>query len=332
MADVVAVLHILKAETTQPLIKLFPASAFNSAECDRIAELVETQIQTALSRSATELLATGVIDQSLMRSFIATLTGQTTNSKAICNMRNLCQPSDNEEGDLRHFRDIADVGGEFLARHTRLLAYHYGEEHSGHQSISDDRFRRETSRLFSLETEFKQQVVALFEHYGMHETVADAERIEVFYNTPVGNRLFVAGQDRVDSLGRSTLQQWLDFTDRYPSEEDIISLKRNVPFFNLNRQDILGRTALHVACLYGWTNVAEILVDAGADPDLSTVFGHVPFHYAAVQTAGYTEKLCDLVATPYSVKKLDCNGKVGLAYAAACGNYKLLDIHTRLQK
>jgi hypothetical protein len=32
------------------------------------------------------------------------------------------------------------------------------------------------------------------------------------------------------------------------------------------------------------------------------VFGHVPFHYAAVQTAENTEKLCDLVATPRSVE------------------------------
>ncbi len=50
----------------------------------------------------------------------------------------------------------------------------------------------------------------------------------------------------------------------------------------LDTRDNTGATALHWACLEGWTNVVQALLEEGLDPDIrETETGYTPLHMAA---------------------------------------------------
>jgi hypothetical protein len=81
-----------------------------------------------------------------------------------------------------------------------------------------------------------------------------------------------------DFLGRTIAQQLLD---------------ENIPGFgtelvqwcidaqSVNVQDRLGRTLLHLLCQRNSMKGVELALEAGADPGATTIYGHLPLHYAA---------------------------------------------------
>jgi ankyrin repeat protein len=63
----------------------------------------------------------------------------------------------------------------------------------------------------------------------------------------------------------------------------------------LDEQDMLGRSALHVASQQGRRKLVSVLLKAGADHWLQIDIGNVPLHYAA--TEGFTEICSALLRT-----------------------------------
>ncbi|PVI02755.1 ankyrin [Periconia macrospinosa] len=63
----------------------------------------------------------------------------------------------------------------------------------------------------------------------------------------------------------------------------------------VNQKDALGRTILHVACQRGFLKLAKELLDCGASPDTTTLFGSSPLHYACASTSESDAAICFLL-------------------------------------
>jgi hypothetical protein len=91
-----------------------------------------------------------------------------------------------------------------------------------------------------------------------------------------------------DFLGRSIAHQMLD---EMSNQDFVYGWLRTFRFFQIDLhqvQDQLGRTLLHLLCQKGsWKNVEQIL-ELGADPSATTIYGHLPLHYAARRGDFYT--------------------------------------------
>ncbi|MBY0353602.1 ankyrin repeat domain-containing protein [Candidatus Babeliales bacterium] len=60
------------------------------------------------------------------------------------------------------------------------------------------------------------------------------------------------------------------FSQSVGSSTDSITEKNNI---NLDAQNMFGHTALHVAYLSGYKNIAQVLLQAGANPRIPDIFG-----------------------------------------------------------
>ncbi|KAL3667008.1 hypothetical protein V7S43_007953 [Phytophthora oleae] len=55
---------------------------------------------------------------------------------------------------------------------------------------------------------------------------------------------------------------------------------------NVNSCNRMGQTPLHLALLYGYTGIAKILLDHGANPNVQGIYGLLPLHYACLGFCG----------------------------------------------
>jgi len=112
-------------------------------------------------------------------------------------------------------------------------------------------------------------------------------------------RYLTLSSDPKDCLGRTPLLYVLDNEDHCDSLPVKALLQADgidgLPDFmhNINRQDILGRTALHVACQKRRVWVVQELLKLGASPWIRTITGSLPLHYAASE--GLTQICSELL-------------------------------------
>lgn len=72
---------------------------------------------------------------------------------------------------------------------------------------------------------------------------------------------------------------------------------------DIDAKDEYERTALHDACYYGHTEIAQLLIDAGADESLVDQFGHTPREDAQEKQAENVLSLLDSTSnTPRSAR------------------------------
>lgn len=97
-----------------------------------------------------------------------------------------------------------------------------------------------------------------------------------------------------------------------------------------NKQDILGRTPLHVVCQSNddWRlgDLVKQMLDAGADPGLTTIWGHTPLHYAA--TKGFVEVCMVLLArkSTFNIGAEDERRETALDYAVINKHQDIVDL------
>jgi hypothetical protein len=85
-------------------------------------------------------------------------------------------------------------------------------------------------------------------------------------------------------------------------------------------QDRLGRTLLHLLCQKGPYEWIKRSLQIGADPSASTIYGHLPLHYAA-QRGDYN--ICTLLLSykgRFNIEQKDKFGRAAYVYAA-CANH-----------
>ncbi|CAF3624587.1 unnamed protein product [Fusarium graminearum] len=94
---------------------------------------------------------------------------------------------------------------------------------------------------------------------------------------------------------------------------------------DVNAQDLLGRTALHYMCLHdaGRLDVAQWLLDYGADPSMTARDGSTPLHYAAMR--GDEKKTRMLIEAGSTVDTSDVAGRSPLHTAAVNGHAAVME-------
>ncbi|KAF2878486.1 ankyrin repeat-containing domain protein [Massariosphaeria phaeospora] len=123
-----------------------------------------------------------------------------------------------------------------------------------------------------------------------------------------------------DLFGRTKLQRALDSTsstDAAYFHSNCDSMQRSL---EIGKQDMLGRTALHVACQKNWYETARMIYSKsnGMGANEPTIYGHVPLHYAAANgSIPICKLLLDNAGISYDPHPLDCLGNSPLFYAVA---------------
>lgn len=139
------------------------------------------------------------------------------------------------------------------------------------------------------------------------------------------NRIPCDGNDIEDCLGRNSIIRCVDYLDEKTALsriEQLLALKQVMLGYEnidklrdmINHQDILGRTALHVACQKKNLRLVELLLLKGASPTVHTVTGASPLHFAA---AANTPSICRILLhkSPLTYYKKDNLGRWPISYA-----------------
>ncbi|CAI6333316.1 unnamed protein product [Periconia digitata] len=109
-----------------------------------------------------------------------------------------------------------------------------------------------------------------------------------------------------DCMGRNILLRFAGYSDEetllklLPDFEELIRSSHDSHHETLaqllNQTDSLGRTILHVACQRGMPSFAKKLLDYGACPDITTIFGSSPLHYACASKSNRADICIILLA------------------------------------
>jgi hypothetical protein len=128
-----------------------------------------------------------------------------------------------------------------------------------------------------------------------------------------------------DSLGRTAAHQWLDakcFSEDEGDFENII----NTRSVDLDIQDFLGRTLLHITCQKRWHCGTAWLLEKRADPGAATGYGSLPLHYAAVNGSKLICKLLLSYQHKFDVYARDGSGSTALDYADRFNCAEIVDL------
>ncbi len=89
-------------------------------------------------------------------------------------------------------------------------------------------------------------------------------------------------------------------------------------------RNALHNTPLHAAVAGGHVDVSLLLIESGADVNVSDAGGHTPFHIAA--EAGYVPVVKALIARGADAHAVDAEDRTPLSRAAARGHTEIVDL------
>jgi hypothetical protein len=135
-----------------------------------------------------------------------------------------------------------------------------------------------------------------------------------------------------DSLGRTAAHQWLDRLDGVICFDedrngwDDFKNTINLGTRDLDAQDFLGRTLLHIACQKRWYCGTVWLLENGANPGSATGYGSLPLHYAAAIDSKPICKLLLAYRHSFDVHERDRVGLTALHYATTLGDAEVIEL------
>lgn len=190
-----------------------------------------------------------------------------------------------EENHLVTLTRNGNIGGEFLARqHRWSMCVRQGcFLLNSCEADRDNEFRR----IMELE----RIILAKLCSDSFHNVSSKGMPFRGAFHTSEVAEFLDERTRELDCLGRGPLLQWLD-TLPIGDNPASIHYEINWPKENVNQQDILNRTLLHLACMKNWWDLVKRLLQHGADPYLTTHTGQLPLHYAAA--AGRSE-ICKII-------------------------------------
>jgi len=210
----------------------------------------------------------------------------------------------------RGLKSSQDTCGELLLLQHRVMWHHL--------DIDD-----EVCQVHShLSHEVQKRASEIFKSFGIHEGAKWAKSFGVYH--PDALECYIPGSTEVlyDCLERTRLHFRMDNMDYCcPELEpglDVSKLKDN--------QDILGRTALLIACQKGWKKGVEGFLNERADPGLATICGSLPLHYAAARGSINICKLLLAHKKRFDIKAVDCAGNSVLDYAMGKKHQDVVDL------
>jgi ankyrin repeat protein len=278
--------------------------------CEQFKDFYDT-VQMAISRLTSDLLAPGGAPSIISTDLLPDLLGPTVPTFFGGVACPICDEYD-DPTNLQVLIESGNVCGEYVARLSRLAQHtKHCHEDEGYAVASEMR------RISELSVEMESVVIDT-----LHNSTVDdfmtflSKNKKPFKPDAVINRLQLHENPGRDSLGRTHLHQYLDAAPKIDLENletmlDLLSSNE------INEQDIIGRSALHIACQRN-VKIVEMLLSGGADPRLETVYGSTPLHYAVA--IGSLEICRILILYPiaeieYDIGGLDHIGNSPLYYA-----------------
>jgi len=176
----------------------------------------------------------------------------------------------------------------------------------------------------NLSHEVKKRAGEILVSHGLPASAKWAKSLGVYHPEFLLYYVSDPTEDLSDCLERSWLHlrmddvDCLDDGDSFRTSLDVSIVK--------DEQDILGRTALIIACQEAWPGTVRWLLEEEADPGLTTMYGSLPLHYAAAKGS---IDICQLLLshkTKFDIKAKDCVYKTPLDYARGKGHYEVVKL------
>jgi hypothetical protein len=93
---------------------------------------------------------------------------------------------------------------------------------------------------------------------------------------------------------------------------------------NLDHQDCLGRTILHVACMNNWEDGVYDLLQNCANPAARTIYGSLPLHYAAATASVHICRMLLEKREAFDINATDKAGHTACDYAVDNGSWTIV--------
>jgi len=273
-----------------------------SASYNRFYNFVNSDIDEILGRYSEDLLNMDPAPSNIPGWFLVASLSQ-FGTKLACSK---CYPA-HSRSKASWVEETRDICGELL------LVKHHIIHHMAFEGLEN---------YIHLSHEVAKRASAIWESLETYDMAEYARNIGVWHSDKVVFELSDRHEDLNDCLGRSFLHFWTDWgagaKEDFYFDEECSKLK--------DSQDILGRTALLIACQEDWKEAVERLLEEKANPGLSTIYGSLPLHYAA--TTGSLEicKLLLMHKTKFDMKAMDNAGNTALDWAKEKGHYEVVEL------
>lgn len=205
------------------------------------------------------------------------------------------------------------LGYEFTDR-TRSLVRHAQHNSEWVQNEQKDEYNTLLQNVEQLATTF----LGVFGKE--HDIPPEIQKCPLFLPDEMGVYSWIRGNKWMkDCLGRTWLHQYLDSKKNNgffrKLEQVMVDFKmENSLMFSIDKQDIIGRTPLHIACEKGLPQFAAKLIERGADVTKQTAFMMTPLHLAAASGSAEIVGMM-LKSQRININALDMNGCTPLHYA-----------------
>jgi hypothetical protein len=207
-------------------------------------EYIHDILVPALETSTDELLALDKTSQHFPTALLPTMVGQLLDSGTTGSVCHICDPTNHQHqlliDGLRHCQDTC---GEILVRQHRIMRHRYL---CGDDDEAKTRLNGELNQYVVLLTKVPDQIAVVFQSLGMTASASLCSTITPYLPYNESEPWLYQGCG-TDCLKRTGLHWALDITD-FVLENEYVTAAIHYYRDRIDHQDILGRTALHIAC------------------------------------------------------------------------------------
>jgi len=294
-------------ELEDDMTSLFPLSKpttqnIGSSSYSEFSRFAKHDLVEILYRHSNKLLAQKSTSQDLPGWFLITHLDQYSlleDDNFACSE---CS-TENSRSSPSELGSPQDTCGELLLLQHRAICHYDYEDYGYYSSEYWDAH-------VHLSHEVQKRASELFESHGFYESAECAKSFGVYHPDVLWRHIPDSFEDLSDwdCLERSQLHMCMDDPGYHGLDDlNISELK--------DRQDMLGRTPLLIACREGWYEDIEILLEEEADPGLTTIYGSLPLHYAAAKGSVHICEQLLAHKARFDIQAKDCVGKTALDYA-----------------
>lgn len=286
----------------------FANTAVDNGDMHKIGRFyIDLQNSASKVKETLQGLQEPALNHSIYIATIASTLSERPFISALSVSCSLCAESDWVYYALEQMKRNEDFCSELMVRYECLRHLPY-DDSKCHQGAHSETRSNQERRILELVEIFEMKSATILQELGLLASMPTFIRDHPLY---LLDPLFLSTDQHVsklvdwtDCLGRTPLMKFLDSTYR-PNLRSKSSLETyvepRITENTINNQDVLGRTALHIACQKEERTVVNFLLKKGASVRLKTMVGSTPLHYAT--TAGNFE-VCELLL---SRSELDAN-------------------------
>ena len=294
----------------------------NDWDCDALLDFY-ADLEDKLYGLAKDLITVGPGTGELGSRFVTEMIGHTV---PLFSWQYAC-PVCFETGDediLKDMNERRDFCAVYLLRMSRLSRHMDARAHWTEESPS--LLQAELAQFSLISSRAALAFTIVLKETDLYESLPTCSRSNLtFRSDNINYQMLLGDMWEMDCLGRTALHQSMDaLYDR--SEKVPGHLCAAFSKGDINAQDILGRTLLHIACEQNSMDAVQHLLSNGANPALTTVYGSLPIHYAAARgSLGICKLLLSHLVLGYDINEAVLEGNTALYYAVNSKNEGLVE-------